>query len=261
MSTRRLIAITAALSLPLVLAACPGKDAPPIDGGADAGTAADADTGGPDAAAPDPQGKPLAYGCASGSECASGFCVDGVCCDSACDGQCVNCRLAGAAGHCAGQLSGDDTAAAIPCEGAKTCGLDLASPTLAGCKLRNQQKCSAAGDCASLNCATYFEDLDGDGYGSANTLTLCEDAGAAAPPGYSTVSGDCCDHDAYANPGQTAYFTTPNVCGSWDYNCDGTIEPAFACPGSPAPTVCGTKPPTSGPVSCIAVHPDSTHCH
>jgi hypothetical protein len=168
-------------------------------------------------------GKPLAYGCSAGAECASGFCVDGVCCDSACDQQCAICNLTGAAGHCTGQLSGDDTGAAVPCEGAKTCGIDLSSPTLAGCKLRNQQRCSLATDCASLNCIAFYEDIDGDGYGSGNTLKLCEVAGAAAPPGYSKISGDCCDQDHNAHPGQTSYFKYANGCG-WDFNCSGKIE-------------------------------------
>jgi hypothetical protein len=76
--------------------------------------------------------KPLAYGCSANAECASGFCVDGVCCDAACDQQCTACNIAGAAGHCAGQLSGDDTQAAVACTGARTCGFDLTSPTGTG---------------------------------------------------------------------------------------------------------------------------------
>jgi hypothetical protein len=51
---------------------------------------------------------------------------------------------------------------------------------------------------------------------------------------------DCCDTDANAHPGQTAFFTTVDVgCMSWDYNCDGTQEMewgAFAC--SPGVTGC-----------------------
>ena len=254
----------AVLALPLFgLAGCPTKDSTSLpDAGLDAGPP-DADQGidaqppAPDASNP---GKPLAYGCSAGAECASGFCVDGVCCDSACDQQCAACNISGLAGHCSGQSTGDDTQAAVPCEGAKTCGVDPSSPTLAACKLRNGQKCSAPADCASLNCATFYEDLDADGYGSANTLKLCEGVGAAAPPGYSASGGDCCDHDVYTNPAQTSYFSTTNACGSWDYNCDGTIEVAFLCDGYPPPSVCGSKPPAGGP-SCIGSHPNATHCH
>jgi hypothetical protein len=247
----------------LLFCGCPTKEPPapqldasdsdastdPVpDGSSDPAFDASADT----TTAPVP-GKPLAYGCAADSECASGFCVDGVCCDARCDQQCAACNLVGGAGHCAPQASGDDTLAASPCTGAHTCGL-------AGCKLRNQQRCAVNPDCASSTCTAFYEDLDGDGYGSANALRLCEDAGASAPPGYSALTGDCCDRDVYTFPGQSTYFTTENLCGSWDYNCDGTVEVAFLCDGYPPPAVCGSKPPAGGP-SCVGSHPNATHCH
>jgi hypothetical protein len=80
-------------------------------------------------------------------------------------------------------------------------------------------------DCASLNCVTFYVDHDGDGYGETNkTVQFCEEPGAAAPAGYVTQGGDCCDADANAVPGQAKYFTSADACGSWDYNCDGTIQ-------------------------------------
>ena len=66
---------------------------------------------------------------------------------------------------------------------------------------------------------TYTEcvtctDSDDDGYGVCPNCNI--DHGC-------TYDGDdCCDTDANANPGQTAYFTSTNACGSWDYNCDGS---------------------------------------
>jgi hypothetical protein len=39
---------------------------------------------------------------------------------------------------------------------------------------------------------------------------------------------DCCDTDALARPNQTAYFTTADACGSFDYNCNGHDDPEFA---------------------------------
>ena len=72
---------------------------------------------------------------------------------------------------------------------------------------------------------TYYQDLDGDKYGNAKmSMTVC----GAAPTGYVSNATDCCDADANAHPGQTAFFTTPDACGSsqvpngFDYNCDGT---------------------------------------
>ena len=76
--------------------------------------------------------------------------------------------------------------------------------------------------------------------------SLPEDAGpapidAAPPPvdaaapadqcdrdhdGHRAVGGvcggdDCCDSDANAFPGQTAFFASENACGNFDYDCDG----------------------------------------
>jgi hypothetical protein len=38
---------------------------------------------------------------------------------------------------------------------------------------------------------------------------------------------DCCDNDARSYPGQAAFFTTPDACGSFDYDCSGVAEPQF----------------------------------
>src|SRR6516165_6308661 len=79
--------------------------------------------------------KPLGYGCGADAECASDFCSDGVCCESRCDQQCARCDLGSSRGRCVAQLVGDDLAAAVPCTGAKTCSLDLSSPTIVSCRL------------------------------------------------------------------------------------------------------------------------------
>lgn len=55
---------------------------------------------------------------------------------------------------------------------------------------------------------------------------------------------DCCDTDSNAHPTQGMYFTSADNCGSFDYDCDGTLETewgAFAC--TPGVTGCT---PTSG---------------
>jgi hypothetical protein len=56
-------------------------------------------------------------------------------------------------------------------------------------------------------------DQDGDGY--LATGTPC-------------FGNDCCDTDPNVHPGQTAYFTSPSQCGSYDYNCDGIATPEYA---------------------------------
>jgi hypothetical protein len=69
---------------------------------------------------------------------------------------------------------------------------------------------------------------------------------------------DCCDTDPNAHPGQTMFFTNADACGSYDYNCDGTIETEIStmitctglgvtgCSGGPGFTgdpACGTSAP------------------
>jgi hypothetical protein len=229
----------------LCLLGCPTKDATPtVDAGRD--LAASSDTSSSvdapaDGAAVTGQTKPLAEGCASNDECASGFCADGVCCDSACDQSCYSCHLTGSYGSCLPQLVGDDPTATPACDGAKTCGVNsdfVTSGSLSACNLKNLQKCSANTECASNHCATYYTDADGDGYGSSSALRLCNNSGAAAPRGFSTVSGDCCDSDAFANPAVTfaTWFDYADACGSFDYNCDGVLEQQY----SPSkPVACG----------------------
>jgi hypothetical protein len=60
-------------------------------------------------------------------------------------------------------------------------------------------------------------DYDGDHYGTSASIQRC---GTTVPSGYADKSGDCCDSDTNAHPGQTSYFTTADACGSFDYNCD-----------------------------------------
>jgi hypothetical protein len=97
----------------------------------------------------------------------------------------------------------------------------------------------------------YYQDSDGDGFGN----TAVSVTGCTQPAGYVTKSGDCCDTDRNAFPGQTAYFTTPTACGStsqsaapYDYNCNGADDVqsngptdcmlANSCPFNATQTAC-----------------------
>jgi hypothetical protein len=112
-----------------------------------------------------------------------------------------------------------------------TCVLD-ASTAVPACKLQNLENCTADGDCASGHCLTFFVDADGDGYGTAASARVCSTLNAPPPPGYAVLSGDCCDIDSGANPGLPAntYFQFADACGSFDWNCDGSVEQENACP-------------------------------
>ena len=60
--------------------------------------------------------------------------------------------------------------------------------------------------------ASWFEDLDGDGYGTRRNTR----ASTTVLIGYALLEGDCNDADAYVNPG--APF---ELCNSLDDDCDG----------------------------------------
>jgi hypothetical protein len=68
---------------------------------------------------------------------------------------------------------------------------------------------------------TFYQDLDGDGYGTpAQTVQAC-----LVPPGYSAFSSDCDDDDPNRYPG------APELCDDIDNNCDGEVdENATDCP-------------------------------
>jgi hypothetical protein len=61
---------------------------------------------------------------------------------------------------------------------------------------------------------TYYEDLDGDNYGSSVSIQSVTNPGT----GYSLVSGDCNDNNNLINPNAT------EVCDGVDNNCDLNID-------------------------------------
>jgi hypothetical protein len=65
---------------------------------------------------------------------------------------------------------------------------------------------------------------------------------AGSPPaGFVADNTDCDDHDSNAHPGQTNYYSTASQgVGTFDYNCDGTLEKGVVeYPGGYC-TFCGT---------------------
>jgi uncharacterized repeat protein (TIGR03803 family) len=75
-------------------------------------------------------------------------------------------------------------------------------------------------DCTALT--TFYQDADGDGYGSAAVHTQA----CSVPAGYATNSTDCNDSDAAVHPGAI------EICGNGiDDNCDGQIDEG--CAGNP----------------------------
>ena len=65
--------------------------------------------------------------------------------------------------------------------------------------------------------ATYFTDLDRDGYGLSSTATAVE--GRCEPGNLATQDGDCDDYDSATSPGILEV-----VGDGIDNNCDGVTE-------------------------------------
>lgn|GEM_PF-6093633 len=87
---------------------------------------------------------------------------------------------------------------------------------------------STSTDCNDSSASTYtnltcYPDADGDTFYSTASHSVCSGATCASVGESATVGTDCCDSDANAKPGQTAYFTTTRTtCGGYDYDCSGT---------------------------------------
>jgi hypothetical protein len=170
--------------------------------------------------------------CQTASACVSQQCADGVCCDEACSGTCYGCNQPGSEGRCKPIDGAEDHAAPTTCEGASICTApDGATPA---CKIKDGEACTSNDQCLGGSCITSYRDADGDGKGGT-VVRRCE---RAPQPGYVLTGGDCCDLDARAYPGQTSYFPTKNACGSYDWNCNGSVERAPTTPVS-APPGCG----------------------
>lgn len=100
----------------------------------------------------------------------------------------------------------------------------------------------------ATSCPTFYLDSDHDGFGDVtHPISAC-----TQPTDYVSDATDCCDSDARAFPGQTAYYSTPTPCGNYDFNCNTTITKK-----SNGPTGCYEAPLTctlSG-TDCIASAP------
>ena len=185
----------------------------------------------------------LGQGCAGGSQCASGACVDGVCCDTACNGSCQACSLFGSVGTCSLEPNGTDLDAecgAIGCIGfyhswsGDNCRrkADVSAATAA---------CDGAGACRSVSQECTAQAAVGPITTTCNAL--CQDPNLATCTG--TTPGTCTN----VNPGNQScgngvcrvtvpqcsngapQVCTPNsgaaspeTCNGIDDNCDGVVD-------------------------------------
>lgn len=73
---------------------------------------------------------------------------------------------------------------------------------------------------------TAYADNDGDGYG-AGAAQAVSCPGGQLPAGFVSNASDCYDNNANARPNQTGWFTSSRGDGSFDYNCNGTVEQTY----------------------------------
>jgi hypothetical protein len=85
------------------------------------------------------------------------------------------------------------------------------------CGTKSDDDCDGgSNDDGAIGCTTFYEDVDGDAYGTTNTVCTCSAEGDYT----ATVSTDCDDADANDNPAGT------EVCNGDDEDCDGVADDA-----------------------------------
>ena len=165
--------------------------------------------------------------CTGTDQCQSGFCVNAVCCDSVCNDQGQSCNNTGALGKC--QCTGH------PCP-------------------------------AGVSCVLFYRDSDNDTFGDAggtiangNAVAACVGDTPTAP--FVANNKDCDDGDSQANPNQTGWFTSPSKSkGTFDYNCDGTVEKLVPEIAGGTCNFCQAQLPICGAQStCTVANSQSTY--
>ena len=146
--------------------------------------------------------------------------------------------------NCDGRVDEDNPGAGLPCdtglpgvcgEGVSTCTagkpgcIQVGQPSAEVCDGKDNDCDGLVDPPNTTGCTNFWKDQDGDGYGIAgDSQCLC----VATAPYTGTQTGDCCDTDDRARPSATAWFTSVNKCGSFDFNCDGVLSQQYTATGS-----------------------------
>jgi hypothetical protein len=142
-----------------------------------------------------------------------------------------DCIVGRGNGPCSGDANNsrcNNQGQCVPCESNADCSLvsggrDTCVDGVCGVPLLSDgSTCTANDQCASGRCLDWFSDQDADGFGTtAVTFRSCGTPNVTPPPnGLIATSGDCCDTDADAHPGQTQFFNVPrDGCRGFDYDC------------------------------------------
>lgn len=149
------------------------------------------------------------------------------------------CSVSGAGGSSSGGTGGaGGTPALGGAGGAPDAGEDssicVASPEVCN---DLDDDCNGLIDDNASDALTWYEDQDGDGFGSSASLEAC-----SQPSGYAALSGDCLDTDPKFHPGASESCTDPN-----DYDCDGSTPYSdLDKDGVPACVDCNDMDPSIG---------------
>lgn len=102
--------------------------------------------------------------------------------------------------------------------------------------------CSTPSQCTSGVCNQYWLDADHDGF----TTTSSFRCGSTAPANYRAIQHglDCDDNAVNTFPGQTTFFKTPRVNGTFDYDCSGAEDREIVALGGCAGVTCGFPGPS-----------------
>ena len=122
--------------------------------------------------------------CMTDAQCESGFCADNVCCNSACQGQCVSCKLPGRIGTCTPIAAGaPDPHGVCTDQGTSRCRQNGLCDGVGGCSLY-----PLATVCLSPSCSGNLQ----------NMVATCDGIGACRMPGLQECTPFVCDPTAAA---------------------------------------------------------------
>lgn len=187
-------------------------------------------------------------GCAAGSECLSGNCVDSYCCDGACAGGCDVCAASlGASqnGTCTVLASGaTGQCGAYKCGGAASCPTTCSSDTQCASgnycdgnacqpKKSNGSVCSGDNQCTSTHCA------DNVCCDTACTGKCMACSAGNKQDGNPANAGTCGAAKVGTNPGNQCVLST-DPCGEQN-----------SCSGTPGQCALGASGKSCGPTTCV----------
>jgi hypothetical protein len=108
----------------------------------------------------------------------------------------------------------------VCCGSGTTCAVDAG---------RGVCTCNALTPCPNGNntcsaASTWYPDTDNDGFGTSADSAAAVLSCSKPDGGYANTNTDCCDIDPNAYPNEPNYYSSADLCGSFDYNCDGVPE-------------------------------------